>query len=56
MSINIKPRRKGLLHKMMHVPVGKTIPVMQLKKSMKNASPAERKRIQFALNARKWKH
>lgn len=55
MAINIKPSRKGLLHKELGVKKGSPIPTSKLDSAKKGASPAEKKRIQFAENARKWK-
>ncbi len=54
MAINIKPSRKGLLHKELGVKKDAKIPTSKLESAKKNASPAEKKRIQFAENARKW--
>ena len=48
--------KKGALHKQMGVPKGEKIPVSDLKSEEKDAGPKEKKRIQFALNARKWHH
>lgn len=53
-GIHIKPSHKGLLHKQLGVPVNKMIPTSMLSKAKKHASPAEKKRIVFAENARKW--
>jgi len=50
----IKPSHKGLLHKDLGVPKGEKIPVKKMEKAKKNASPAEKKRIVFAENAKKW--
>lgn len=54
MAINIKPSHRGLLHKDLGVPQGQPIPVIKLQKRKATASPAEKKRIVFAENARKW--
>ena len=55
MAINIKPSHKGLLHKNLGVPQGRKIPVSKL--AVKSTdSEAVRKRKQFAINAKKWKH
>lgn len=54
--IHIKPSRKGLLHKELGVPEDQDIPADKLAKAKANASPAEKKRIQFAQNAKKFKH
>jgi hypothetical protein len=40
----------------MGVPEGKPIPTHALEAEKKGASPAEKKRIVFAENARKWHH
>lgn len=53
-GIHIKPSHKGMLHKEMGVPAGEKIPTAKLEKAKEGASPAERKRITFAENARKW--
>ena len=55
-GIHIKPSHRGLLHKNLGVPEGKPIPTSKLEKAKAGASPAEKKRITFAENARKWKH
>ena len=55
-KIRIKPSRKGLLHKELGVPADENIPAEKLEKAKQNASPAEKKRIQFAENAKKFKH
>lgn len=52
--IKIKPSHKGLLHKDLGVPQGQPIPVIKLQKRKQNASPAVKKRIVFAENAKKW--
>lgn len=55
-SILIKPSRKGALHKMLGVPEGKPIPESKLEAAAHSKNPTERKRAQFALNAKKWNH
>jgi hypothetical protein len=55
-GIHIKPQNKGKLHRELGVAQGKKIPLAKLAKAKKNATPAEKKRIVFAENARKWKH
>lgn len=52
--IQIKPENKGKLHKELDVPKGEKIPVKKLETAKKEAGPAEKKRIVFAENARKW--
>jgi hypothetical protein len=56
MSINIKKSHEGRLHRALHVPPGKKIPVAKLEKAAHSKSPALRKEAQFALNARHFKH
>jgi hypothetical protein len=55
-GIHIKPSHRGLLHKDLGVPAGQPIPAAKMEKAKANASPAEKKRITFAENARKWNH
>ena len=55
-GIHIKPSHKGLLHKQMGVAAGKPISTGALEKEKRGAGPAEKKRIVFAENARKWHH
>lgn len=56
MTIKIKPFHKGLLHKDLGVKQGKPIPEKKIKSAEKTAGPAEKKRLVFAENAKKWKH
>ncbi len=53
-KIEIKPANKGKLHKELGVKPGEKIPVKKMEAAKKDASPAEKKRIVFAENARKW--
>ncbi len=55
-GIHIKPSHKGLLHKDMGVPQGKKLSLGSLEDAKNGADPAEKKRIVFAENARKWNH
>lgn len=55
-KIEIKPSHKGLLHKNLGIPGGEKIPAGSLESAKSHASPAEKKRLQFAINSRKWKH
>ena len=55
-GIHIKASHKGLLHKNLGVPQGKPIPKTMLMAKLGHANPAVRKRIQFAINAKKWHH
>ena len=52
--IVIKAANKGKLHAELGVKPGAKIPVKKMEAAKKDASPAEKKRIQFAENARKW--
>ena len=52
--IKIKAANKGKLHEELGVPEGQKISTEQLELAKASASPAEKKRIQFAENARKW--
>jgi len=55
-KIHIKPSKRGSLRKAMGAKKGDKLSVSEMKKKMKNASPAMRKKLNFAINARKWKH
>lgn len=55
-GIHIKSSHEGLLHKDLGVPAGKPIPAAKMEKAKADASPAEKKRIVFAENARHWNH
>jgi len=52
----IKPANVGKLHEDLGVPKGEPIPAAKLAAAKKTAGPAEKKRIQFAQNARSWFH
>ena len=54
--IRIKKSHRGLLHKDLGVPQGQPIPGARLADAMKTASPAEKKRIVFAQNAKHFNH
>jgi len=54
--IKIKPSHRGLLHKNLKVKMGEKIPLSALMKAKGSSNPAMRKRVTFALNARKWNH
>jgi hypothetical protein len=56
MSIHIKPSKRGSLHRALHVPEDKKIPVAKLEKAAHSKSPSLRKKADFALNARHFKH
>ena len=53
-GIHIKPSHKGELHRDLGVKPGAKIPEAKMEAAKKTAGPAERKRITFAENARKW--
>jgi oligoendopeptidase F len=55
-GIKIKARNKGKLRKTTGTKKGKKIPVNTLRRLAKSKNPKTRKRAQFALNARKFKH
>lgn len=54
--IKIKEKNVGKLSKELGVPQDKNIPAEKLSDAKKNANPAEKKRIVFAQNAKKWNH
>ena len=56
MAINIKPSHKGLLHKDLGIPQGQKIPAAKLQAAKHSKNPAVRKRVNFAIEARMWKH
>jgi hypothetical protein len=55
-KIHIKEENKGKLHKELGVAKGKKIPLSKIKHAEHSENPAERKRAQFADNARKFHH
>ncbi|HEX8932293.1 MAG TPA: hypothetical protein VF810_04010 [Patescibacteria group bacterium] len=56
MAIMIKKSHKGLLHKKLGVPEGEKIPEAKLEKAKHSKSPALRKEVNFAENAKDWHH
>lgn len=48
--------KRNALHKEMGIKQGHKIPVDRLKEALSHGSPLERKRANFALNARHWHH
>ncbi len=52
--IMIKPQNRGKLHRELHVPEKEPISEAKLEAAKKGAEPAEKKRIQFAENAKHW--
>jgi hypothetical protein len=55
-GIKIKKSKQGSLRKATGTKKGKKIPVSKLRKLKKSGSPAMKKKANFALNARKFKH
>lgn len=53
-KIRIKSSHKGLLHEDLGIPQGKPISTARLRSAESTSDPAEKKRIVFAENARKW--
>ena len=56
MAISIKKSHKGLLHKSLGVPEKEPISMARMESAKGKATPAVKKRIVFAENARKWNH
>lgn len=54
MSFLFGKLKKGALHKDLGVPTDKKIPLAKEEKAAASSSPLERKRAQFAINARKF--
>jgi hypothetical protein len=54
--IRIKPANRGKLHQQLGVPSDQKIPAGKLADALHSTSETLRKRAQFAVNARKWKH
>jgi hypothetical protein len=48
--------KKGALHRQMGIPEGQKIPVSKLREWKHSSDPKLRKRANFALVARKWRH
>jgi len=55
-GIDIKPSHKGLFHKDVGKKLGEKITSSDIEKGLHSKNPAERKRANFARNARKWNH
>ena len=55
-GIHLNPAHKGLLHKEMGIKQSSPISTEALEHEKAGASPAEKKRIVFTENARKWHH
>lgn len=54
-NIHIKESRRGSLHSALGVPLNKLIPTSTIKSKLAgNPSPAMKKKLVFAENARKW--
>jgi hypothetical protein len=56
MAIKIKATNKGKLRAATGTKKGQNIPAATLAKLAKSKNPTTRKRAQFAINAKKWKH
>lgn len=54
--IHLNPKNKGALHSMLGVPQGQPIPSSKLNAALNSKNPTERKRAQFAKNAKSWSH
>lgn len=54
-GIHIKKANQGKLRSSTKTKKGKKIPVSTLRRLKKSGTPTQRKRANFALNARKWK-
>lgn len=48
--------KEGALHKQMGIAPDKKIPESRLEEAKHSKNPKLRKRAQFAINAKKWKH
>lgn len=55
-GIKIKKKNRGKLRKSTKTKKGQKIPVSKLKRLKKSGTPKQKKRANFALNARKFKH
>jgi hypothetical protein len=56
-GIHLKESHAGLLHKNLGIKQGEHIPTSTLEERMKSETdPAVRRRLNFAINARKWHH
>lgn len=53
-GIKIKKSKQGSLRKATKTKKGSKIPVSKLKSMKKNGTKAQKKKANFALNARKW--
>lgn len=56
MAIDIKPSHKGRFHQDVGKKPGEKITSSDIEKGLHSKNPAERKRANFARNARKWNH
>jgi hypothetical protein len=58
MAINIKKSKVGTLRSAMHAKEGEKLSVAAMRKKMQSSytGPAMKKKLVFAMNARKWKH
>lgn len=56
MKSKIVIKHPGALHRELKVPKGEKIPAKKLTEAVHSDSPTLRKRAQFAINAKKFKH
>lgn len=54
-GINIKKSKQGSLRRSTKTKKGQKIPVSKLRRLKKSGTPAQKKKANFALNARKWR-
>jgi len=52
MAINIKPSKRGSLHRAMGIPQDQPIPVSKLRQKKRSATGNMAKKINFAINAK----
>lgn len=55
-TIKIKKSKQGSLRKAMGAKKGEKLSVREMQRRKKTASPAMKKKLTFAINARKWRH
>ena len=55
--LKLNPKHRGALRKALQLPQGQTIPLELLQQKLNETNdPTLKKQLQFAINARKWKH
>lgn len=55
-GISIKKSKQGTLRRATKTKKGQKIPVSKLRRLKKSGTPAQKKKANFALNARRFKH